>query len=486
MTTTAPAAARVRSQIDHPIIDSDGHFIEIDPVIVDYVRDVGGPQLADRYRQHMSDIIGATIFGQGLDMAVADRADAWLGKPSWWNITADTLDRATSMLPKLMSERLEEIGIDFMVAYPSSGLLNLATQDDELRPVACRAFNKYYMDLLSAYSHQMTPVAIIPMQTPDEALAELQHAVVELGYKACVFQESAGRPVPKLLRDAPQAAALAQRPDWFGSDSAYDYDPVWARCVELGVAVTFHGQGTTSNFLSPASISNHLFSRHVLVASLHRPSVASIFFGGVSRRFPTLKFAWLETGVAWACDMVGQIVGQWEKRGGHAIQNLNPNRLDRQRLYKLIEEYGDTRTLAALPDVRAFYDRDFPAPPVVNEFEVCGMESAGDIVKLFADNFFFGCEGDDRSYPWAFASDHFPVDMTLKVIYGSDVSHWDVPDMAEVLHEAHEGVEHGLVTPEQFREFAFGNAIRLHAGMNPDFFKGTTVEGAVADYMEKM
>ena len=37
-----------------------------------------------------------------------------------------------------------------------------------------------------------------------------------------------------------------------------------------------------------------------------------------------------------------------------------------------------------------------------------------------------------------------------------------------------------LRTEADFREFTFENAARLHTAMNPDFFKGTVVEGAVA------
>ena len=52
--------------------------------------------------------------------------------------------------------------------------------------------------------------------------------------------------------------------------------------------------------------------------------------------------------------------------------------------------------------------------------------------------------------------------------------------MSEVLEEAHELVEHGLITMDDFRQFVFGNATRLHTAMNPDFFKGTVVQDAVA------
>jgi len=35
--------------------------------------------------------------------------------------------------------------------------------------------------------------------------------------------------------------------DMYGIDSAYDYDPVWAKCQELGVSVSFHWGCSTSH-----------------------------------------------------------------------------------------------------------------------------------------------------------------------------------------------------------------------------------------------
>jgi hypothetical protein len=51
-----------------------------------------------------------------------------------------------------------------------------------------------------------------------------------------------------------------------------------------------------------------------------------------------------------------------------------------------------------------------------------------------------------------------------------------VPDMRLVVDEAYELVEEDLITSDDFRDFAFGNAVRLHGGMNPVFFHGTAVE----------
>ena len=40
------------------------------------------------------------------------------------------------------------------------------------------------------------------------------------------------------------------------------------------------------------------------------------------------------------------------------------------------------------------------------------------------------------------------------------------------------------MTDQDFREFTFTNAARLHTRNNLDFFKGTVVEHAVADELE--
>src|SRR5947207_13802391 len=69
----------------------------------------------------------------------------------------------------------------------------------------------------------------------------------------------------------------------------------------------------------------------------------------------------------------------------------------------------------------------------------------------------------------------------LRPVFSSDFTHFDVPDFREVIPEAFELVEKGFVTEQDFREFTFTNAARLHTGNNPDFFTGTVVEQAVAD-----
>jgi hypothetical protein len=48
--------------------------------------------------------------------------------------------------------------------------------------------------------------------------------------------------------------------DVLGLDSEYDYDPVWAKCVELGIAPTFHSASSNQGLrLSPTNfVYNHI------------------------------------------------------------------------------------------------------------------------------------------------------------------------------------------------------------------------------------
>jgi hypothetical protein len=79
-----------------------------------------------------------------------------------------------------------------------------------------------------------------------------------------------------------------------------------------------------------------------------------------------------------------------------------------------------------------------------------------------------------------------PFGARLNAMFGSDLGHFDVPDMRLVLHEAFEPVEDGIMTMQDFRDFGFENAVRLHGGMNPNFFAGTAVEEAASDVLAKL
>lgn len=53
-------------------------------------------------------------------------------------------------------------------------------------------------------------------------------------------------------------------------------------------------------------------------------------------------------------------------------------------------------------------------------------------------------------------------------------------DAKTILAEAYGLVEAGFLTPDDFRDFTCTHPAMLHLGMNPDYFKGTTVEAYAA------
>ena len=84
---------------------------------------------------------------------------------------------------------------------------------------------------------------------------------------------------------------------------------------------------------------------------------------------------------------------------------------------------------------------------------------------------------------WAFDGKFNPFGARLNALFGSDIGHFDVADMAHVLPEAYELVEEGLISEDDFRDFTFANPVRFWGEADPDFFKGTAVEGAASEVL---
>ena len=103
-----------------------------------------------------------------------------------------------------------------------------------------RTYNIVSADYFKGLGDRLTPAAIIPMHTPDEAIAELEFVTKQLGSKVRMFGSNMARKVPAAAANDPDTARFAVWYDVLGFDSEYDYDPVWKKCVELGTAPTFH------------------------------------------------------------------------------------------------------------------------------------------------------------------------------------------------------------------------------------------------------
>jgi predicted TIM-barrel fold metal-dependent hydrolase len=461
-TSKLSESAAIRARLNFPIIDCDGHTIELDEGIVDYLKQVGGHNIVRRFDAWRFDCL------LWYRLSAEERRQRRPTRISWWALpTKNTLDRATAILPKLRYERMDELGIDFSILYPSLGLLVAHIDDQDLRRIACRAFNQYTADIHGEYRDRMTPAAIIPMHTPDEAIEELEYSVNSLGMKVILLASYVRRPL----------LGTDTWLDTYGIDSLHDYDSVWAKCLELKVVPTFHSTGI--GWGSRTSVSNYIYNHIGSFAAVGEAVCKSLFLGGVTRRFPQLKFVFLEGGVGWACSLYVDLITHWRKRNSKDIHNYNPDNLNFDMLLDLYKRYGGNiveGNMDKLCERAPSFGGLSEDLNMLDELARCQIKQEEDIRDLFVSNFYFGCEGDDPINSWAFNTHVNPFGSKLKILLGSDIGHWDVPDSTKVVEEAYEMVERGLLTENDFREFVFANPVSCYGGMNPEFFKDTILE----------
>ena len=480
-------SAVIRERLNHPVIDGDGHFVEILPILWEYARGIGGLKTFEKIVADSKRFLNYDGYGVNelapkgwYESSPQERRDNHMIRPSFWIIpTGSALERATVTIPNLFRQRLDELGIDFAILYGTACFLFVRHQDDEVRRVFCRAFNMMCADLYRPHAARIAPAAIIPMRTPQEAIEELEFAVTKLGMKVAVFDTCIKRPIAAVARAKPELAAHASWMDVIGHDSEYDYDPVWQKCMELKVAVTSHS--ASMGWGARGSRTNFVYNHIGHFAAAGEAFCKALVIGGVVQRFPALKFAFLEGGVGWACSLYNDLIEHWEKRNINALsKNLDPARLDLAAMAELFAKYDGKLVDVVVPSLARS-----PRPELaseVDDFSALKIDNARQFADIFK-NFYFGCEPDDRMASVAFNSKLNHYEAKLHAFFSSDVGHFDVPDITAVVSEAYELVEDGLVSEEDFKAFTFTNQVELHASMNPDFFKGTAVEAATKEAM---
>ena len=453
--------AEVHSRLKHPVVDGDGHWLEFTPVFAEKMRKAVSDKAADGF------IAALKTTCDALKMTQSARDDKRVAMPNFWNRQAEnTLDRATAMMPKMLYERLDEIGTDFAVIYPTSGLRLPRIKDDETRRAVIRAYNIVSADYFRGLEDRMTPAAIIPMHSPEEAIEELEFVTKQLGSKVGMFGSGMSR----------KGADGSVWYDVLAIDSPHNYDPVWKKCVELKIAPTFHSSASGQGLRN--SPSNFVYNHIGHFAAAGHAVAKAIFLGGVTRRFPELNFAFLEGGVGWGCQLFGDLMEHWERRGAPALKRMDPDKLDRKLLLDMVEKHGYDDIAAVLKSRDGWPDPDAKKltgnRTELDDFAACKFTRKEDWIDLYAKPYYFGCEADDRMNATAFGKGN-PFGAKLNAIYSSDIGHFDVIDFRDPLPEAYELVEEGHITEDNFRDFVFANSVRLWGRQNPNFFDGTVV-----------
>ncbi|HET6952279.1 MAG TPA: amidohydrolase family protein [Acidimicrobiales bacterium] len=445
------------------------------PVFLDFVRDHGHGALVE-----------AMIRRRAIeDLSMAERREGGI-LPHSWHVPASTEYYATVTSPKRYHDRLEEAGIDFGVLYPTMGIALLQLLDDEQRVTLCRLYNELMAEQYRPYNDRFTVAALIPMNTPAEALSALEHAS-SLGAKVGLIASHVHRSLPGAALTSDDPFGDVRVPEWetrgwvdtFGIDSEHDYDPVWEKAVELGMPLGAHTAGIGAS--DRASISNFVFNQIGHFAAAGSALAKSLFLGGVTARFPRLRLALLEGGAAIGVETYVGLAGTWEKRGGAAIARLDPQNLDEERVAELLIE-NDPSLASYTPEQLIGHAGMTRAR---DDFAAADISSIEDIRDRFCTSFYWGCEADDPLVGVAFDRRVTPLGALVPAFFASDLGHWDVPEFDEPLEEAYELVERGILDQEQLRDFLLVNPVRFYGSLNPEFFAGTAVESEAASILSR-
>jgi predicted TIM-barrel fold metal-dependent hydrolase len=203
--------------------------------------------------------------------------------------------------PAQRLKALDRDRVDAEVLFPNGPGGTFFYDDPEYELACVRAYN----DALAEFrrtSERFIPLAVIPFMSPMETIvAEVERAV------------TAGHLGVNMLGD-PSVAVNGQKnlgdPFW---------EPLWAKCQELGVGIHLHASAGLAGRLSLPRWRGYSVRQAHCVSTLRNFCTATqlvpfLIFSGLLERFPRLNWVFAETGLGWVSSVLEACDGQWEKR----------------------------------------------------------------------------------------------------------------------------------------------------------------------------
>ena len=382
------------------------------------------------------------------------------------------VDRATAMLPRLLHERLDELGIDVSVIYPSFGLLFGHFDDERDRRGACRALNRFNAGVFAEFADRLLPVAEIPMHTPDEAVDELEHAAV-----ARLPGRGDGG-----LRAAPGRGGGRRRSR--GSRST--------RCGPTPSASTARTTTTRCGRSAASSASRPRSTRRPWAGRTGRRSRATCTTTSACSARATTRWPSRCSSAASPAASPTSTSGS-SRAGSRGRRRSTPTSSGTGRSAAATRHAPPrprptstgTSSPTSSPATAATGRSMAPKPTTLPRAgpraarRVRGRAAssdAEDIRDLFAAPFFFGCEADDPMTVTAFNTKANPFGARFNAMFGSDISHWDVPVWPTCSARCTRWSSTSSFTDADLRDFVFTNPRASTRAATRDFFAGTVVE----------
>ncbi|HZU05503.1 MAG TPA: amidohydrolase family protein [Chloroflexota bacterium] len=248
-----------------PVIDADGHVVEVDREVREYLPP---PYQGREWKR---------------DYYLYPRGDGW-AKGHRWAHQREQPDAA------LWLRFLDACEITVTVLYPTAGLHAGFIRDPDWAVALAQGYNNWLYDRFLRVSPRLQGVALLPVQDPPEAAKELERAVRELGM--------VGGVLPAVL--SPMRG--------YGSR---EFDPIYATAERLDVPLAVHGGPTGQLGLDHFPTFAEAWPLGHPFAQMQQ--LTSMVIHGVFERYPRLRVAYLEAGCGWVPFLLDRLDASWER-----------------------------------------------------------------------------------------------------------------------------------------------------------------------------
>ena len=257
--TVAAVPPRIR------VVDADVHHNIRDP--------------ADLY-PYLSNVERARLKEYGMPR----NSNLYHANGGWKGARADTFDAGEDVDPRsnfgmFQTKLLDAHGIDLAILQVEATPALAALADVDYGAALIRAINDWSIEHWVARDPRFRLSLTIPMHDPVLAVKEIQRLG---GHPAVVA-----------------AYAVCGSPRLYGKR---EFDPIYAACVEHGLALSLHFSNEGSAMNPPPTAAGHpsyYAETYLIRPQFYQAHLSSFLFEGTFEKFPTLKMVFCESGFGW-------------------------------------------------------------------------------------------------------------------------------------------------------------------------------------------
>ena len=284
---TSRTADKQRTKPHYPVIDADGHITETPALYEAWAASMPPEHRSAAPRLYTADGTAHWIVESKIWPAYKDR-DHGQGKPQkpahMW------VHREGEHDPEARIPDMDVMGIDTSVLFCTNMIgVPAIVEDPGLAAAISRVYNDWLAGYCASSPERLKGVAMVPLQDPPAAAAELGRAV-GMGMVGALFVPAYGTEGDKMLDHE-------------------DFYPIYEAAQELDVPICIHN----AMAIGPT---RHLWNNFVLRHSFGtfplQMAMGALMIGGVLDAFPRLRVAFLEAGAGWVPYIMERLQARYE------------------------------------------------------------------------------------------------------------------------------------------------------------------------------